>query len=257
MKISIVVPSYNHAQYLPATLDSLLGQRGISPEQREIIVIDGGSKDGTFEILKKYDHHLTKWVSEKDSGQTNALNKGFSMASGDILGWLCSDDLLEPYTLSEVFDVFKNHPERQWLYGDAELIDRNGKFLRWKKEIPFSWFVWTYDHNYLPQPSTFWRRTVFDAVGRMDESFNLAMDADLWARLAQKGKPLHVRRLWSKMRIYEEQKTQRLRIESLNEDRIIRNRVAIYPTSDLAYSLMKPFARVTRISWKLATGCYW
>ncbi len=254
--LSIVVCSYNQAGFIAATLESLLNQRNVRPGELEVIVIDGASSDGSVDIIKKYQSRLTYFVSEPDRGQTHALNKGFAKASGEILGWLCSDDLLEPDAARFVIDYFHKRPDTQFLYGDAKVIDASGKLLRVKKEIPFNWFIWTYAFNYVPQPSAFWRRSLHQAVDGLDESFDLAMDGDLWGRLAERTKPHHVRKVLSRARWYPENKTRRLRDRSIAEQREISRRYGADPNLPSTRALQM-FAKLYRFSWKTATGCYW
>lgn len=252
-KITVVTPSYNQARFLEATLRSIHDQRYPNLEH---IVIDGGSTDESVEIIRKFEDRLAYWVSEPDQGQTDALIKGFSRATGDILAWLNSDDLYEPQTLWEVAEFFTAHPEVQFVYGDALWIDVEGRVLKPKKEIPFNRFIWLYDYNYIPQPSAFWRRELYEEVGGLDRQFDLAMDADLWIRFAEKTKPVHVRRIWSRMRLYPEQKNQRLRAISNQEDETIRKR---YLPNEAAWRrrLKKLVAKSMRVGWKLVLGCYW
>jgi len=252
-RITIVTPSYNQARFLEATLRSVHDQ---GYPNLEHIVIDGGSTDGSVEILRRFEGKLAYWVSEPDRGQTDALIKGFSRATGEILAWLNSDDLYEPHTLWEVADFFSRHPEVHFVYGDAMWIDINGMVLKPKKEIPFNRFIWLYDHNYIPQPSSFWRREIYEAVGGLDPRFDLAMDADLWIRFAEKTKLVHVRRVWSRMRLYPEQKNQRLRAISDQEDEIIRSRYLSQESLWLRRA-KRLLAKGLRVSWKLVRGCYW
>jgi glycosyltransferase involved in cell wall biosynthesis len=252
-KISVVTPSFDQGQYIEATIRSVLEQ---GYPNLEYIIVDGGSTDGTVEIIEKYSEHLAYWVSEPDEGQTDALIKGFDRASGDILCWLCSDDLFEPGTLREVAEVFVRHPDWQVVYGDSLWIDASGRTIRPKKEIGFNRFIWMYDHNYLPQPSTFWRRGIYEKVGGLDARMKLAMDADLWIRFAELTTPRHVRRVWSRMRYYPEQKNVRLRAASDEEDALIRSR---YLPDEYPWSRrLKWFpAKALRVALKLARGAYW
>jgi len=252
-RITVVTPSYNQARFLESTLRSVHDQRYPNLEH---IVIDGGSTDGSVEIIRKFEDRLAYWVSEPDKGQTDALIKGFSRATGEILAWLNSDDLYEPWTLWEVAEFFTRHPEVQFVYGDALWIDTEGRILQPKKEIPFNRFIWLYDYNYIPQPSAFWRRELYEAVGGLDPRFDLAMDADLWIRFADRTRPVHVRRIWSRMRLYPEQKNQRLRAVSDQEDEIIRRR---YLPDEPVWQrrLKKVLAKGIRVGWKLFRGCYW
>ena len=111
MRLSVVIPSLNQSSFLAQTLDSLVGQQGISEGELELIVVDGGSGDESVDVIRRYSSRLPYWVSEPDRGQTHALVKGFAVATGDILSWVCSDDVLEPRTVREVLDYFAAHPE--------------------------------------------------------------------------------------------------------------------------------------------------
>ena len=252
-KISIVTPSFNQAQYIETTIKSVLDQ---GYPNLEYIIIDGGSDDGSAEIIERYSNHLAYWVSESDEGQTDALIKGFRRATGEIMGWLCSDDLHEPYTLQEVAETFGFNPRWQVVYGDSAWIDGEGSFIRPKKEIAFHRFIWMYDHNYLPQPSTFWRSGVYDLVGGLDRRWNLAMDADLWIRFAERADLHHVPRRWSRMRFYPEQKNLRLRDDSDKEDALIRSRY-LPEVPAWKYRLGRIVAKGFRVTRKLSRGAYW
>ena len=207
-KISIVTPSYNHAPYIEATMRSVLDQ---GYPNLEYIVIDGGSDDGSAEVIERYSDHLAYWVSEPDNGQTDALIKGFERSTGEIMGWVCSDDLLEPTALHEVAQTFRQNPEWQAVYGDGVWTDTENRTVARRKEIDFNRFIFLYDYNYIWQPSTFWRRGIYEKVGGLDSRWNLAMDADLWLRFSEFTDLHHVPRQWSRMRSYPEQKNKRLR----------------------------------------------
>jgi glycosyltransferase involved in cell wall biosynthesis len=251
-KISVVTPSFNQGQYIEATIRSVLEQEY---PNLEYIIVDGGSTDGTVEIIDKYSEHLAYWVSEADEGQTDALIKGFDRASGDILCWLCSDDLFESKTLHEVAEIFTKHPDWHVVYGDSFWIDADSRPIRFKKEIGFSRFIWMYDHNYLPQPSTFWRRGLYEEVGGLNPRWDLTMDADLWIRFAERTTLHHVPRAWSRMRYYPEQKNLRLRDKSDEEDALIRSRYL--PDEPLWLRRSKRVcAKGLRVALKLARGAY-
>lgn len=256
LKLSIVVPSFNHAEYIEVTLESLFTQRDVAPQELEVIVIDGGSSDYTVSILRKWDSRIAYWVSEPDRGQTDALIKGFGRCTGQILGWLCSDDLLEPWTVREALDYFRAHPHTEFLYGDAVWISRTGSYIRPKKEIPFNWFIWLNDHNYIPQPAAFWTRDLFQKAGGLDPAFELAMDGDLFARFAQHTRPVHVHKQWAQLRSYPEQKNKRLRAQSDQEDRIIRERMGMSFANPVTVGLRYCTAKAWRVGWKLALGAY-
>lgn len=252
-KITVVTPSYNHARFLGATLQSVYDQ--IYPNL-EHIIIDGGSTDGSIEVIRRYEERVAYWISESDGGQTEALIKGFAQATGDILCWLNSDDLFESGTLWDVARFFMKRPQVRFVYGDARWIDTEGRVIKSKKEIPFNRFIWLYDYNYIPQPSAFWRRDLYEDVGGLDPRFDLAMDADLWIRFAERTQPVHVRRNWSCVRFYPEQKTQRLRVRGRQEGLIIRRRY-IGTESHQLQRVKKLLAKVFRVTQKIAKGCYW
>jgi glycosyltransferase involved in cell wall biosynthesis len=256
-RLSVVVCSYNQRLFIRDTLESLFNQQNVAPRELEVIVIDGGSTDGSAEIVAEYAKELAYFVSEPDQGQTHALNKGFAKATGDILGWLCSDDLLEPNAVRSVVDYFAENPQVDFVYGDCKVIDQKGEFLTIKKEIPFSWFIWAYgDHNYIPQSSAFWRRSLHQQVNGLDETFDLGMDADLFARFSERTQPRHVNLVLSTVRTYAEAKSQRMREKSVNDHRRVCLRYGVDHNS-LGTRVLKVVAKTCRLSWKTAKGCYW
>lgn len=251
--ISLVTCSFQHGRYLEQAIRSVLDQ---GYPALEYIVIDGGSTDQSAEVIRRYGSALAYWVSEPDRGQTDALIKGFRRSSGEICGWLCSDDLLLPGALRTVAEFFSRHPEVMAAYGDALWIDAEGHFLRAKREIGFNRFVFLHDHNYVPQPSMFWRRALYEAVAGLDPEFDLAMDADLWERFSAQTRIAHIPRYLSCMRFYPEQKTRARRCEGRHEDEVIRGRAHSLATPSLVRTLLRLAARSVRISAKALAGGY-
>ncbi len=252
--ISMVTCSYQQGRYLDSAIRSVLEQEY---PRIEYIVMDGGSTDGSAEIIARHQHALAYWVSEPDRGQTDALVKGFARATGDLHGWLCSDDLLLPGALDAVAEFFYDNPGVMAAYGDAMWIDAEGRFLRPKKEMGFNRFVFLHDHNYIPQPSMFWRRSLYEAVGGLNPDFDLAMDADLWERFSWRSRIEHIPRYLSCMRYYDQQKTRARRGEGRREDGIIRTRRS-HPLALRApmRSVLRMLARFVRISAKALAGGY-
>ena len=205
LKISIVTPSLNHGRFIEKTLLSILAQ---GYQHLEYIVQDGGSQDETTTILGKYTNILSNWESAPDNGQSNAINIGFNHATGEIMGWINTDDLLLPDALNCVSDYFFRHPEVDVVYGNRLLIDENGLQIG-------RWILPGHDSNvlswadYVPQETLFWRRRIWEKVGaKIDESFAFAMDWDLLIRFRDAGAIFaHIPRFLGAFRIHEQQKT--------------------------------------------------
>lgn len=247
-----MTPSLNQRPFIEAMLKSVHDQ---DYPELEHIVIDGGSTDGSLEVIEQYDPKLSFWSSEPDEGQTDALVKGFAHATGEVYCWLNSDDLFAPGALWEVASYFNSHPAVRFVYGDSQWVDTEGNQIKPKREHRWNRFVWLNDHNFIPQPSTFWRSDLYGEVGGLDPSFNLAMDADLWIRFAEVTRPVHVRRTWSTMRFYPEQKNTRMRQTSLDEMARIRARYQS-SSSTVGQAARSVGARTLRIGLKLGGGGY-
>jgi glycosyltransferase involved in cell wall biosynthesis len=252
VRISVVTPSYNQGRYLEAAIRSVLDQ---GYPDVEYIVIDGGSTDESGTILDRYAPQLAYHQSEPDKGQTDALIQGFQRATGDILAWLNADDLYEPTTFAEVAHFFDSHPDAQFVFGDSTWIDEDGRRTRRKREMPFLRFVWLRTYNYIPQPSAFWKRSLYERVGGLDSGFDLAMDTDLWLRFSERARMSHVPRPWSRMRRHAQQKNVRLRARSDAEDARIRRRAGV-PTG-LRGAIEGGLAKFVRVAWRGAIGAYW
>lgn len=209
-KISVITPSYNQASFLEATLLSVLDQ---NYPNLEYFVIDGGSTDGSVEILKRYSDKLTWWVSEKDTGQSNAINKGFARCSGEIVCWINSDDLLLPGTLEIVAKSFSDQ-NTFWLTGNCHKIDaKGGNMGEIYCQLPRSAEDWlnSFARGFsfpIVQPSTFWRRSVLDQVGFLDEKLHYSFDHEFLFRiLSFYGKPVVVEYALSAFRLHGDSKT--------------------------------------------------
>ncbi|MCE1253928.1 MAG: glycosyltransferase [Anaerolineae bacterium] len=202
--VSIITPSYNQARFIETTLRSVLDQEGVD---LEYIVIDGGSTDGSAEIIKKFGDRLAYWVSEPDKGQTDAINKGFNRAHGDIIAYLNSDDTYEPGALAEVVRFFKQHPEVGLVYGDANFIDADGKIIGRFPAAQTDYRRLRQGYVHVPQQAAFFRTSLWKQVGPLDPSFYFAMDYDLWVRLAALAPVVYYPRLWANFRLYGDSKT--------------------------------------------------
>lgn len=200
--VSIVTPSYNQGKYIEETIISVIKQ-DYAP--LEYIVMDGGSTDNTMAILPRYGDRL-KWMSENDTGPEDAVNKGFALSSGEILGWLASDDTYLPGTLQKVVEYFLLNPEVAMIYGDSDYVDQSGnKILRYAAE-PFDYEKFAI-YNVIPQPSTFFRRDAFFDAGGLSTALKLETDYDLWLRIAQIGRIVYLPEVFSNYRLHMEAKT--------------------------------------------------
>lgn len=208
--VSIVTPSYNQADFLEETILSVLAQ---DYPNLEYIIIDGGSTDGSLEIIQKYEKCLAWWVSEPDQGQTDAINKGFAHANGEILAWINSDDTYEPWAVREAVEYLQSHPETGMVYGDARLIDEIGKTLGLFPARQTNYHKLLKGYVHIPQQSSFFRASLWNNVGPLDPTFYFAMDYDLWVRVAKVAPLQYYPRIWSNFRLHQSGKT------SISDDR--------------------------------------
>lgn len=222
-KISIITPSYNQGEFIERTIQSVLAQDYLN---LEYIIIDGNSADNSVEIIKKYEDKLTYWVSEPDKGQTDAINKGFEIATGDIVAWLNSDDTYEPGALETISKVFLKYPDIDLIYGDCNIIDKKDKIIGKMDGGYFS-----HKKNLLnlictiPQPATFFRRKILNEIGYLDSNLNFSMDFEYWVRASSKGiKMKHISNKIANFRWYQETKSSQISLKnvSIDENRIIQ-----------------------------------
>src|SRR3990172_3050487 len=192
--VSVITPSYNQAQYLEETIRSVLGQ---DYPNLEYIIVDGGSGDGSREIVERYADRLAWWVSEEDRGQTDAINKGFAHAKGDVLAWLNSDDTYLPGAVAEAVGYLNSHPEAGMVYGDANLIDGVGKAIGKFPARQTDYKRLRRGYVHIPQQAAFFRASLWRQVGPLDPTFYFAMDYDLWVRLARLAPLVYYPRPWA------------------------------------------------------------
>lgn len=184
LTLSVVTPSYNTGKYLGAAIQSVLDQDwpGV-----EYIVMDGGSTDGSVDVLRGFGDRI-RWVSQKDSGQSNAINQGFARTTGQVLSWLNSDDAYTPGAFRTAMEFLAANPDVAMVYGDADYITPDGRYIAPCVHVePYSARRLFHYSDIIVQPATFFRRSAFEEVGGIDESIHWAMDYDLWLRLAAEG----------------------------------------------------------------------
>jgi glycosyltransferase involved in cell wall biosynthesis len=259
-KISIITPSFNQGNFIEETIRSIVMQ---GYPDLEYIVMDGGSRDNTVDVLKKYDHSITKWVSEPDKGQTHAINKGIKYATGEIIAYLNSDDLYLPESLKIAALYLTSHPDVSMVYGNILQIDKKGDVIEREETDDFdydrllSWII------YVPQPATFIRGTIVHEIGLFDENLNLGMDQDYWVRIGLDHTIHHIREYLACARMYPEIKSKSQYLEYIHEHTYILDKLFSDETASKKillkkskyYSSINYFAARGHIfQWKLIKG---
>jgi glycosyltransferase involved in cell wall biosynthesis len=265
--ISVVTPSFNQVNFIGEALASVQLQ---NYDNCEHLVIDGMSTDGTVNMLhsltRNEEHANISWVSEPDSGQSEALNKGFRRAKGEIIGWLNSDDRYRAGCFEHIVQAFADNPEIDILYGDYLIVDELGKTLKVRREIDFSEFILLYHRVlYIPTTATFFRRSVFEEGNWLDEKLQYAMDLDFFIRLSARGYRFkHISEILADFRFHPESKSC-----SFADRQRIEHQQVIFATAPifrclksqrlrtLVLSLLRAIAGVERYSEKMLKGYYW
>ena len=197
--VTIITPSFNQAPYLEETINSVLGQ---TYPHIEYIIMDGGSIDGSVEIIKRHQSKLAYWISEKDRGQTDAINKGFARAKGEILAWINSDDTLLPNAVEEAVRFLEENPGVGLVYGDTHYIDEHSKVIGRFPAAQTDLARLRRGYVHIPQQASFFRKSIWDQVGPLDPEFFFAMDYDLWVRIAGKAELRYLPMLWANFRLH-------------------------------------------------------
>jgi glycosyltransferase involved in cell wall biosynthesis len=209
--VTIITPSFNQARFLEATIKSVLSQ---NYPRIEYMIVDGGSTDGSVDVIKKYEGKaevtsplLAWWVSEKDRGQTDAINKGFTRAKGEILAWINSDDTYEPGAVSAAVRYLQEHPEVGMVYGDCNFINEEGRVIGKFGSAQTNYRLLRQGYAHIPQQTMFFRADLWKQVGPLDPSFYFAMDYDLWTRIAARTEIKYVPQTWANFRLHSSGKT--------------------------------------------------
>jgi glycosyltransferase involved in cell wall biosynthesis len=265
--ISIVTPSLNQSTFIGDALESVRLQNN---EYCEHLVIDGLSTDGTIDLLRgeatKQEWPSLVWISERDSGQSEALNKGFRRARGEIIGWLNSDDRYRAGCFEHVVQAFATNPEVDIFYGDYLVIDETGKVLEIRREIEFNAFVlWYHRTLYIPTTATFFRRRIFEENNWLDENIQYAMDLDFFIRLAERGYRFkHIPQLLADFRMQPDSKTcsspdrQRMEHQQVVFATVpILRRLKTQKSRAPILACLRSVACVRRYSEKMLRGYYW
>lgn len=215
-KISIVTPSFNQGDFIEKTITSVLSQ---NYPNLEYIIIDGGSTDQSVDIIRKYSGRLTYWCSEKDKGQSEAINKGLAMATGQVFNWLCSDDYLEPGALFKLAEAYQADPHAAGWVGGCRWVDNNYnvQWVFYPHSLDFQNFARNFNGKQLSQPSCFLNTGILKEIGGVDQSFTYAMDFNLWLRMLQRGVFKIGSGIWSNYYFHSEAKTVKNRELSYRE----------------------------------------
>jgi len=243
-KISIITPSYNQAKFLERTIISVLNQ---NYPNLEYIIIDGGSTDGSVEIIKKYEKYLYYWVSEPDKGQTDALNKGLKISSGDILAFQNSDDIYLPDTFKTISRNFLLNPEVGVVYGDFLHIDENDNILDIQLLIKAHYWMQVFKGPQIHNQSAFWARWTYNKVGDFNEKYQFDMDYDFFSRiLLYKIPSIHVKKFLGAFRHHHDSKTSTINQISKIEYRDVSQKYKSMrlTTKFVPYSIGKNFGTI-------------
>ncbi|NPV86762.1 MAG: glycosyltransferase [Anaerolineae bacterium] len=204
MLVSIVTPSFNQARFLEATIRSVLEQ---DYPHIEYLIVDGASTDGSVEIIQRYAERLAWWTSQPDRGQTDAINKGFAHAKGEIFAWLNSDDTYKPGCVAEAVKYLQEHPDVGMVYGDADFINEEGNIIGKFPARQTDYRRLRQGYVHIPQQAAFFRASLWHRVAPLDTSFYFAMDYDLWVRIAAIAPLVYLPRPWANFRLHSNAKT--------------------------------------------------
>lgn len=221
-KLSVVTPSFNQADFIEETIRSVLLQ---DYPNIEYIVIDGGSTDGSVDIIKKYEKWLDYWVSEPDNGQSHAINKGWNQSSGEILAWLNSDDVYQPGAFSQAAAYLTKHQTVGMVYGNCDIIDRTGTTTGHCPSMAFDLKALACNQWFISQPATFFRKTAVEKAGKIDESLHLVMDWEFFLRIAFNDIVNYLPVDIAKFRVWEDAKTSSQSIRSAREKLLVLERI--------------------------------
>jgi glycosyltransferase involved in cell wall biosynthesis len=206
-KISVVTPSFNKAQFLEQCITSVLDQNYTN---LEYFILDGGSTDGSIDIIKKYEEYITFWVSEQDEGQSDAINKGFRRATGEVVAWINADDFFLPDAFGLVAEAYISNPDASFYFGDGLRVDASGQELSTffpDGRVVFNRTALVFGLNYILQPSAFINRTHLLEIKFLDSGLQYVMDADLWIRLSRVARPMPIPACLAASREYGDTKT--------------------------------------------------
>jgi len=243
MLVSIITPSYNQGHFIEETIRSVLEQ---DYPEIEYIIVDGASKDNSVDVIRQYQDRLAWWVSEKDKGHAEALNKGFARAKGEILAWINSDDSYFPGAVRQAVEFLRDHPEVGMVYGDANLTDETGRTIGKFNARQTHYRSLLRGSVHIPQAATFFRASLFRQVGPLSTSLFFSFDYDLWVRLAKVSELRYVPELWAYFRMHESGKSV------VNDDRCYPDMLKVYQREVggwMSWLRLRWYARKLMYAW--------
>jgi glycosyltransferase involved in cell wall biosynthesis len=250
-QITIVTPSFNQAAFLEQTIDSVLSQ---GYPNLEYIIIDGGSTDGSIDVIRRHEKHLACWISEKDRGPSDALSKGLRRATGTILAYLNSDDVYAPGCLKAIAEVMSD-PAVDVAYGNMYWIDGDGNVIGEQRQTPFMPMGYLYGGATLQQPATFWKRDLYIRCGEIDVSYQFAYDTDLFVRFALRGARFkHVNQFVASFRIHSRSKSSNEFELCSQELQRLRQTYLPFPFHSLRGRCVRALTTLQRSYWYAAQG---
>lgn len=254
MKLSIITPSFNQVEFIERTIQSVISQAGNF--DLEYIIIDGQSTDGTVDIIRSFAEQDTRiiWKSEPDSGQSNAINKGLAMASGDVIAYLNSDDVYLPHALQQVVENFQLYPDTMWVYGKCQIINEHDQVIKRIITAYKNFFLQKYNYstllilNYISQPATFWKKGVIEKIGVFNEREHMVMDYEYWLRIGKEFHPRVINEYIAGFRSYNTNKSSRRFVEQFGSEYRVAQK---YTKNRMLLALHKIHAELVIASYKL------
>lgn len=251
-RISVITPSFNQGAFLEETIRSVLLQ---GYPDLEYVVIDGGSNDDSVSIIRKYERWIAHWVSERDHGQADAIQKGLNRVSGSISAYLNSDDLYMQGAIQRVADRFASRADLDVVYGNLYRIDSSDKVIEEHRNTPFMRWGYLYGGFFLHQPCTFWRTEVVRSVGGFNPEFRFDMDNDLFVRIAMTNARFAFERAFlAGFRVHETSKTSTILHVSHQENERIREKYLPFPFNSAGGALIRSFSFARRLCWYTVQG---
>lgn len=213
-RITIVTPSFNQATFIERTICSVLDQ---SYPNLEYIIIDGGSTDGSVEVIRRYEKHLAFWVSEQDRGQSHAINKGLKLATGDWVAWQNSDDIFYPGAFESLANAARKNVHSNLIIGNMNLIDEQDDVINDLKYVTPTYHSLLAEGMVLANQAAFWRRSIHEKIGYLKEDLHYGLDFEWFLRVLKHGRATHINKTWGGLRIHSETKTSQFQVLFDNE----------------------------------------